>query len=104
MERDASPRDNTHDQLSCWGRLRLKLPWAQRVSRGTTQRSFGWRKITNTFKTKRQRTPGGGFKYDPLSYAQNFDPGWDVEDGEDSLYRGFSSRYAAPSFKSLESK
>lgn len=40
----------------------------------------------------------GSFKYDPLSYAQNFDEGggWEEEEEGEGSYRGFSSRYAAP--------
>ncbi|KAF7817063.1 Pentatricopeptide repeat-containing protein [Senna tora] len=60
--------------LSCWGCLKLKLPWRKR---GSTYR------------------PVGGFKYDPLSYAQNFDEGWDHDD--ELSTRAFSTRYAAPS-------
>ncbi|KAI6689199.1 hypothetical protein NL676_026027 [Syzygium grande] len=37
----------------------------------------------------------GGFRYDPLSYSQNFDDGSWHADG-DARSRGFSSRYAAP--------
>lgn len=61
--------------LSCWSCLKVKLPWAKRGS---------------TYK------PIGGFKYDPLSYAQNFDEGW-VDDDDVCTRRGFSARYAAPS-------
>ncbi|KAK4560009.1 hypothetical protein RGQ29_008985 [Quercus rubra] len=46
--------------------------------------------------TKRKKN---GFNYDPLSYAQNFDEGWD-EDDEEFAQRGFSARFAAPSAKS----
>jgi len=62
--------------LSCFGRLKLKLPWKRRTV--------------------------GGFRYDPLSYAQNFDDGKWEEDDEESLGRGFSARYAAPSSKTLK--
>ncbi|KAK7385418.1 hypothetical protein VNO78_31136 [Psophocarpus tetragonolobus] len=60
--------------LSCWGCLKLKLPWPKR---------------TSTYK------PVGGFGYDPLSYAQNFDEGC-MDDEEESSRRRFSDRYAAP--------
>ena len=53
-----------------------------------------WTKKTSSYK------PVGGFKYDPLSYAQNFDDGL-LEDDEESLQRGFSARYAAPSSHKL---
>jgi hypothetical protein len=68
--------------LSCFGRLKLKLPWKRRTN--------------NTYRTV------GGFRYDPLSYAQNFDDGNLEEDDEESLGRGFSARYAAPSAKTLK--
>ncbi|KAK7301079.1 hypothetical protein RJT34_11938 [Clitoria ternatea] len=79
MEKSSSPsRSTTTTQgvlLSCWGCLKLKLPWTKR---------------TSTYK------PIGGFGYDPLSYAQNFDEGL-MGDEEESSCRRFSARYAAPS-------
>ncbi|KAI8548484.1 hypothetical protein RHMOL_Rhmol07G0277200 [Rhododendron molle] len=99
MERDESPRDNRDEQeglLSCWGRLKLKFPWGRRRGRRRTRerRSVRWNiRVKDIFKSKRQRPAVGG--YDPLSYAQNFDEGWE-EDDEDYSNRGFSSRYAAP--------
>ena len=91
MER-SSPSRNTNEEglLSCWGRLKLKLPWTKRKIR-----SLG-NSITAAFRAKQPR-PVGGFRYDPLSYAQNFDDGCGDDDTEGALYRGFSSRYAAPS-------
>ncbi|KAK7311722.1 hypothetical protein RJT34_10033 [Clitoria ternatea] len=81
MERSSSssPRSKTEGG-SCWGCLKLKLPWTKR---------------TRTYK------PVGGFRYDPLSYAQNFDDGL-VEDDEEALHRGFSARYAALSAKPVK--
>ncbi|EOY15528.1 hypothetical protein QQP08_023551 [Theobroma cacao] len=95
MERSSPPR-NTDEEglLSCWGRLKLKLPWTKRRIR-----SLG-NSITAAFRAKQPR-PVGGFRYDPLSYAQNFDEGCGDDDIEGSLYRGFSSRYAAPSSRSV---
>ncbi|KAK7321287.1 hypothetical protein VNO77_31776 [Canavalia gladiata] len=61
--------------LSCWRCLKLKLPWTKR---------------TSSYK------PIGGFGYDPLSYAQNFDEGG-MDDEVESSRRRFSARYAAPS-------
>jgi hypothetical protein len=86
MEKNKCPRSTDKEGLlSCWGCLKLKLPWTQqRVRRGAGK-------------------VGGGFRYDPLSYAQNFDEGWDDGD-EDLSQRGFSARYAAPSSKSLGDK
>ncbi|KAL7175807.1 hypothetical protein ACSBR2_029405 [Camellia fascicularis] len=97
---DDDDDDDQQELLSCWGRLKLKLklnlPLERRRRSQRSQRStVGWN-LTNIFKSKQPRS--AGFRYDPLSYAQNFDEGWD-EDDEDSLHRGFSSRYAAPSLK-----
>lgn len=69
----SSPRSFT---VSCWGYLKLKLPWTKR--KDTCNKSVG------------------GFGYDPLSYAQNFDEGLMEDDEESSVHR-FSARYAAPS-------
>ncbi|KAJ0024354.1 hypothetical protein Pint_08530 [Pistacia integerrima] len=93
MERTNSPPHNTDrvGLLSCWRRLKLKLPWTKR-----RQSSVGCN-IAATFRNKRRPKPAGGFRYDPLSYSQNFDEGcWD-DDNVESLSRRFSSRYAAPS-------
>lgn len=101
MER-TSPPHNTDGVglLSCWGRLKLKLPWTKRRTWDTDTRrrqsSVGCN-IAATLRNKRRPKPAGGFRYDPLSYSQNFDEGcWD-DDTVESLSRGFSSRYAAPS-------
>ncbi|KAI9097971.1 hypothetical protein K1719_025742 [Acacia pycnantha] len=80
MEKNASssPTRGTASEggcLSCWRCLKVKLPWGKRAS---------------TYR------PIGGFNYDPLSYAQNFDDGL-VYDDEAYTRRGFSARYAAPS-------
>lgn len=78
----------------------MKLPWSR--SRRTARSRFSIIKQ----RTSRHKA-GGGFRYDPLSYAQNFDVGFD-EDDEDYTQRGFSARYAAPAAaplsKSLEDK
>uniref|UniRef100_A0A7N2RF56 Uncharacterized protein n=1 Tax=Quercus lobata TaxID=97700 RepID=A0A7N2RF56_QUELO len=87
MERTSSPRIKA-GLLSCWGCLKLKLPWTQQRARRSTHT-----------RTKSVDKLGGGFNYDPLSYAQNFDEGWD-EDDEEFAQRGFSARFAAPSSKS----
>lgn len=70
---------------SCWGNLKLMFQWRRK-------KRF----------SKQIRGNKCSFKYDPLSYAQNFDEGCLDEDDEDSSFRGFSSRYAAPSSKSIE--
>jgi len=76
MEKGCSSSPRT-GLLSCWGCLKLKLPW--RIKRPCSYK------------------PVGGFGYDPLSYAQNFDDGCMDDDEEDSSRRRFSARYAAPS-------
>lgn len=111
MERTSSPRNGDEEGLlSCWGRLKLKFPWTRRRVSGNTitarrQRSVGCNITAALMRTNRQQKPAGGFRYDPLSYAQNFDEGcWD-DDNDDGSYRGFSSRFAASaSSKSLEDK
>ncbi|EEF35020.1 conserved hypothetical protein [Ricinus communis] len=106
----SSPRNGREEEglLSCWGRLKLKLPWTKkRISSAdgcggsssvtTRQRRVAGWNITSLFmRNDRQQRPAGGFRYDPLSYAQNFDEGcWD-DYNEDGIYRGFSSRFALP--------
>lgn len=99
MEGIPSPRNADEGSLSCWGCLKLKLPWTRRRRRRRYCISCAIRPRSRGTKH------GGGFKYDPLSYAQNFDEGFD-EDDEEFLQRGFSARYAAPAplSKSLEDK
>lgn len=76
----SSPRGGSSSSSSCWGCLKLKLlPWRKRA----------W-----------SHRPVGGFKYDPLSYAQNFDEGWDHDD-EISTRAAFSTRYAAPNSSTI---
>lgn len=72
--------------FSCWGCLKLKLPW---TTRRRTRRGY-----TSAIRLRSSRGTEG-FRYDPLSYAQNFDEGFDEDDQEFSQ-RGFSARYAAP--------
>ncbi|WCJ35660.1 hypothetical protein M5689_016904 [Euphorbia peplus] len=123
MERNSSsstsPRNGEEEEkegpFSCWGRLKLKLPWTKkrrigsssssssnsRANLTTQRRRSGW-KIMRVFDTRKTRAGGGGgFRYDPLSYAQNFDEGLLDDDDEDALFRGFSSRFAPPSSRSL---
>ncbi|XP_048331143.2 uncharacterized protein LOC125422859 [Ziziphus jujuba] len=98
MEGMPSPRNTDNEGLLwCWGCLKLKLPWSR--SRRTRSRCSSTKQRISRLKAV------GGFKYDPLSYAQNFDEGFD-EDDEEYTQRGFSARYAAPAplSKSLEDK
>ncbi|OVA15239.1 hypothetical protein BVC80_5g24 [Macleaya cordata] len=103
MEKSSSHNNNNEadetGSFSCLGCLKLKLPWSKNRNSTTSinrQRSVGSNlESVLMFKTK-QRKPKGGFRYDPLSYSQNFDNGsnWD-EDGEDYSHRGFSSRFVS---------
>ncbi|XP_031383514.1 uncharacterized protein LOC116197491 isoform X1 [Punica granatum] len=105
--------------VSCWGRLKLMklIPWTKRkTSRparmGATPAiqhrysvkpatlipaSLDCKSIADSLSVVQPRPLApGGFKYDALSYSQNFDEGsWQDQDLE-AFQRGFSSRYAAP--------
>ncbi|KAL0313935.1 UNVERIFIED_CONTAM: hypothetical protein Sangu_2237900 [Sesamum angustifolium] len=80
---------------SCWGRFMMLMLLCRRSKKAH-------RKLENskndTSKSKRRAQPSASFRYSPQSYSQNFDEGpreWE-DDGQDSLLRGFQSRYAAP--------
>lgn len=90
-----SPTGIDEGQLSCWGFLKLKLlPWRRRRRR----------RFYNTTKLQSKMGKRGCvFKYDPLSYAQNFDEGLEEYD-EESSHLGFSARYATPLSKPLQDK
>lgn len=98
MEKSA-PIKEGEDQIglfSCWARLRLRLPWKKRDGRGSK-----CCKLTSVLRARHPRQ--GGFRYDPLSYAQNFDEGdWDEE--SENYSRGFSSRFAVPLSKSIHDR
>ncbi|KAF8024724.1 hypothetical protein BT93_F1795 [Corymbia citriodora subsp. variegata] len=90
--------------FSCWGRLKLKLPWLKRGGAADRRRqrhksltaNLDCKSIATTLSVAQPKPiGGGGFRYDPLSYSQNFDDGCWHADG-DAPSRGFSSRYAAP--------
>ncbi|GLU16049.1 hypothetical protein SLE2022_324990 [Rubroshorea leprosula] len=108
MSGNSSPK-NTNEEalLSCWGRLKLKLPWRNKRVRSNTggrdTRANMGCDITSLFTTRQQR-PFGGFRYDPLSYAQNFDDGCYNDDSQDAIRRGFSARYVASSPRSVANK
>lgn len=98
MEKSSASRKTKEEGLlACWGRLKLKLPCTKRKIK-----AFG-NSITAAFMPKKP-IPVGGFRYDPLSYAHNFDDGYGEDDLQGSLYRGFSSRYAAPLSRSVAHK
>ncbi|KAJ4836181.1 hypothetical protein Tsubulata_044063 [Turnera subulata] len=109
MERSSSSPRNRDEEglLSCWGRLKLRLPWTKRRiissnSTGNRKGSLGCNIAAALMRraNRRQKPAAGGFKYDPLSYAQNFDEGcWD-DDIEDGFNRGFTSRLAPSSSSS----
>nr|DAD40873.1 TPA_asm: hypothetical protein HUJ06_015196 [Nelumbo nucifera] len=100
MDRSSSSEDidNEVGLVSCWGQFKLKLSWPKGFDSGRQRNGdCNFRAVFGIRQSKR----GGGFRYDPLSYAQNFDEGcWD-EDNGDSYHRGFSSRFAAPASKTL---
>ncbi|KAG6608120.1 hypothetical protein SDJN03_01462, partial [Cucurbita argyrosperma subsp. sororia] len=73
---------SSEELVSCWGRLKLKLLLMKREGNNPC---IGDTKPLN-----------GGFRYDALSYAQNFDEGLDDED-EELRCRGFSARYVSAS-------
>lgn len=98
---------------SCWGRLKLMLPWKRRSKRvhrimqennnsSSMDMECGGGGRFNRIKRPQKRIRGkqkdGSFRYSPLSYAQNFDE-WVEENEDDSsvLVHNFSSRFAAPS-------
>ncbi|GKV33533.1 hypothetical protein SLEP1_g42034 [Rubroshorea leprosula] len=108
MKASPPPR-NTNEEglLSCWGHLKLKLPWRNRRQRnnngGKNTQANMCCDVTAVF-TPRQPRPFEGFRYDPLSYAQNFDDGVGDDDDEDSVRRGFSTRYVASAPRSVAEK
>ncbi|CAL9094616.1 unnamed protein product [Musa textilis] len=70
--------------LSCWGRLRPASLWRRQ------------RRCTSRRRRCRLRVKRCSFKYDPLSYSQNFDDGGREEEAEEGGYgRVFSLRIAA---------
>lgn len=87
MERSSSSKSSEDDKagiVSCWGRLKLKV-----------QRSRISFCLRDMF-TKKRRVKMVNFRYDPLSYSQNFDEGGLMEE---EMQNSFSSRYAALSSK-----
>uniref|UniRef100_A0A5K1C0P5 Uncharacterized protein n=1 Tax=Nymphaea colorata TaxID=210225 RepID=A0A5K1C0P5_9MAGN len=69
---------------SCWGRVRGRLK--------------RWWRLTRKLRRRRPccRTKPGSFRYDPLSYSQNFDEGtWEMDE-EEHQCRGYMARFALP--------
>ncbi|KAJ0967162.1 hypothetical protein J5N97_024079 [Dioscorea zingiberensis] len=81
-EDDHHHNQQQHGFFSCWGKLKHVFPW-RRLRRNVRRRR------------RRVSVKRGSFKYDPLSYSQNFDDGGKDEDEENSS-RGFSSRFVVP--------
>ncbi|KAL4179894.1 hypothetical protein AMTRI_Chr13g89530 [Amborella trichopoda] len=79
------PKSAIHEEretqrMSCWGRLRFRLK--------------------SVFMRSGFRAKPGSFRYDPLSYSQNFDEGkWEEEEDVSNPCRGFSARFAPPAPK-----
>ncbi|GAB4839494.1 hypothetical protein Ancab_029018 [Ancistrocladus abbreviatus] len=96
--------------LSCGACLRMKIPWMKSNNRrdhfvryknsggsGSGGGRCGGCDVTASLCSKPKKPkPRGDFKYDPLSYAQNFDDGVLEDDDGEYYNRGFSSRFAAP--------
>ncbi|CAN6450826.1 unnamed protein product [Victoria cruziana] len=69
---------------SCWGRLRGRLK--------------RWCRLTSELRRRRRcyKAKPGSFRYDPLSYSQNFDEGsWEMDEAENQC-RGYMARFALP--------
>lgn len=82
--------------MSCWERLKMKI-----LSKNKEENNKKKNNTTNitcmAAETSRLNNRSGGlFRYDALSYAQNFDEGLANADEEGS-HRSFSARYAIPS-------
>lgn len=88
-ERDQPP----YGLFSCWACLKRAFPWRRLRGRGGER----WHKLKSAsialrFGHRRRLSPGS-CRYDPLSYAQNFEEKAFDEDNDDNFYRGFSSRF-----------
>ena len=124
MERVSSttttPRSNEVDQVGrggrgggCGGCPKMKVPieqlWrksrnyiSQQSSKSSTTSSVCVATASRIEHPKKPKFNGAGFRYDPLSYAQNFDKGSIGFDNQDDYgHVNFSSRFAAlPAAKS----
>lgn len=83
--------------VSCWDRFKLKFLWRGRSCSSTRKKRVGCKScdVTEALSTRRRKS-SISFKYDPLSYAQNFDDGYSVDENLDSASRALSSRFPAP--------
>ncbi|KAK4800997.1 hypothetical protein SAY86_021484 [Trapa natans] len=105
--------------VSCWGRLKLAklIQWTKKKYSRTARRGaargirlparpsasiaaslMDCKSIAESLSVVQPKPVAGGFKYDPLSYSQNFDEGVWHEHHMDAFQRDFSSRYAAPAW------
>ncbi|KAI5655071.1 hypothetical protein M9H77_32258 [Catharanthus roseus] len=113
-EEEEEEEEEIAGMTSCWGRLKLMLPWKRRSKRvhrimqennnsSSMDMECGgggggrFNRIKRPQKRIRGKQKDGSFRYSPLSYAQNFDE-WVEENEDDSsvLVHNFSSRFAAP--------
>ncbi|GMH14063.1 hypothetical protein Nepgr_015904 [Nepenthes gracilis] len=99
MERASSApsvEENGEETLSCGGCLKMKLPWTKRRDNYMKHKTNGCNITATLCSPTKKPKPRGGFRYDPLSYAQNFDDGGLKDDNGDYYSRGFSSRFVVP--------
>lgn len=103
---EAMERDEEGRFTSCWGRLKVMIPWMRGrrrranhlLRRQGNNNGVGCGITTSILTTTSDKSKTAGiFRYSPLSYAQNFDHGCPLEDDEDSAPLRFSTRYAAAS-------
>nr|GLL18339.1 pentatricopeptide repeat-containing protein At1g09900 [Ipomoea trifida] len=101
---EAMERDEEGRFTSCWGRLKVMIPWMRGrrrranhlLRRQGNNSGVGCGITTSILTTTSDKSKTAGiFRYSPLSYAQNFDHGCPLEDDEDSAPLRFSTRYAA---------
>lgn len=102
MEKSSSTKDPNEETVLalCWDWFKLKFLCRGSSCSSTRKRRVGCKScdVTEALSTRRRKS-SVNFKYDPLSYAQNFDDGCLVDENLDSASRELSSRFAAPSSK-----
>ena len=78
--------------FSWWLCLRHAIPWRQLKGRaGKRWERLKYSSRLDCWRRSRRRRNRGSCRYDPLSYALNFEKV--DEDDDDKIYRGFSSRF-----------